>query len=69
MKLVKMWFLMKPFGRLITENEKSITFPTGLVATFIRAQEEQTDYALCNRGGHACNILPFKDMAPIGVVV
>jgi hypothetical protein len=57
---------MKPFERSITENEKLITFPTGLVATFIRAQAEHTDYTLYNRGDHACNILPFKDMTAIG---
>ena len=59
---------MKLFERLITENEKLIEFPNGLVATFIRAQEEHTDYSLYRRGSHACNILPFKDMAAIGVV-
>jgi len=59
---------MKLLERLITENEKLIAFPTGLFATFIRAQEEHTDYYLHKRGGRACNILPFKDMAAIGVM-
>jgi len=58
---------MKPFERLITENKKLIAFPTGLVATYIRAQEENTDYSLYSRGGYACNILPFKTWLPLAL--
>lgn len=59
---------MKLFETLVTENEKLIALPTGLFATFTRAQEEHTDCCLYKRGGHARSILPFKDMAAIGVV-
>ena len=58
---------MKPFERLVTQNEKLIAFPTGLVANYIRAQEEHTDYSLYSRGGHARNILPFKTWLPLAL--
>jgi hypothetical protein len=58
---------MKLFERLVTENEKLAALPAGLVACFIRAQEEHTDYCLYKRGGHARNILPFKTWLPLAL--
>jgi hypothetical protein len=52
----------------ITENEKFVAFSTGLDAMLYALKENIQDYGLYNREAHACNILPFNNMAPVGVV-